>query len=50
MSLKLGKPKMAPSEPWKDRESEMRKAVVEDTDKTEGEDREVVHGTAVCSA
>jgi hypothetical protein len=34
----------APSEPPKDKEREMRRAVVEDADKTEGEDRDVVHG------
>ena len=44
MSLKLGKPKMPPSEPRKDKEREMRQAVVEDADKTEGKDRDLVHG------
>jgi hypothetical protein len=41
MSLKLGKPKMPPSEPRKDEE---REAVVQDADKTEGRDRDLVHG------
>jgi hypothetical protein len=44
MSLKLGKPKMPPSEPRKDEEREMREAVVQDADKTEDEDRDLVHG------
>lgn len=35
MSLKLGKPKMPPSEPRKDEERETREAVVQDADKTE---------------
>jgi hypothetical protein len=43
MSLKLGKPKMPPSEPRKD-ERETREAVVQDADKTEGRDRDIVHG------
>jgi hypothetical protein len=40
MSLKLGKPKMPPSEPRKDEQREMREAVVQDADKTDGEDRD----------
>jgi hypothetical protein len=44
MSLKLGKPKMPPSEPRKDEERETREAVVQDADKTEGKDRDLVHG------
>jgi hypothetical protein len=36
MSLKLGKPNMPPPEPRKDEEREMREAVVQDADKTEG--------------
>jgi hypothetical protein len=44
MSLKLGKPKMPPSEPRKDKERETRKAIVQDADKTGGEDRDLVHG------
>jgi hypothetical protein len=44
MSLKLGKPKMPPSEPRKDTEREMREALVEDADKTESKDRDLVHG------
>jgi hypothetical protein len=53
MSLKLGKP-MPPSEPRKDEERETREAVVQDADKTEGRDRDLVHGdggytvTATC--
>lgn len=36
---------MAPkSKPRKDRERELREAVVEDADKTEGKDRDLVHG------
>jgi hypothetical protein len=41
MSLKLGKPKMPPSEPRKDEE---REAVVQNADKTEGRDGDLVHG------
>lgn len=44
MSLKLGKPKMPPSPPRKDKEREMREAIIEDADKTEVEDRDLVHG------
>jgi hypothetical protein len=44
MSLKLGKPKMPPSEPRKDEERETREAVVQDADKTEGKDRDLLHG------
>jgi hypothetical protein len=44
MSLKLGKPKMPPSEPRKDEERETREAVVQDADKTEGRHRDRVHG------
>jgi hypothetical protein len=44
MSLKLGKPNMLPSEPRKDKERETRKAILQDADKTEGEDRDLVHG------
>ncbi|MDX3969168.1 MAG: hypothetical protein QHD01_21585 [Bradyrhizobium sp.] len=44
MPLKLGKPKMAPSEPRRDRERKMREAVIEDGAKTEGKDRDLVHG------
>lgn len=44
MSLKLGKPRMPPSEPRKDEEHEAREAVVQDTDKTEDRDRDIVHG------
>jgi hypothetical protein len=44
MSLKLGKPKMPLSAPRKDKEREMRQAVVEDADKPDGKDRDLVHG------
>jgi hypothetical protein len=44
MSLKLGKPKMPPFEPRKDKERETREAIVQDADKTEGKDRDLVHG------
>jgi hypothetical protein len=44
MSLKLGKPKMPPSEPRKDTDREMRKAVVQDADKTGDKNRDLVHG------
>ena len=46
MSLKLGKPKMPPSEPRKDEERETREAVVQDADKTEGRDRDLVTAMA----
>jgi hypothetical protein len=44
MPLQLGKPKMPPSKPHKDEERETRQAIVEDADKTEGKDRDLVHG------
>jgi hypothetical protein len=44
MSLKLGKPKMPPSPPRKDKERDMRRAIAGDVDKTEGRDRDLVHG------
>lgn len=44
MPPKLGKPRMPPSEPRRDREREMRQAIVEDADKTEGKDRDLEHG------
>jgi hypothetical protein len=44
MSLKLGKPKMPPSEPREDKQRETREAMVQDADKTEGKDRDLVHG------
>jgi hypothetical protein len=44
MSMKLGKPKMPPSETRKDTKRDTRKAIVEDADKTEGKDRDLVHG------
>jgi hypothetical protein len=49
MSLKLGQPKMPPSEPRKDEEREMREAVVQDAGKIEGRDRDLVHGDGVRS-
>jgi hypothetical protein len=44
MSLKLGKPKMPPSPPRKDEARKMRQAIVKDADKTEGKDRDLIHG------
>jgi hypothetical protein len=44
MSLKLGKPKMPRSEPRDDKQRETRQAIVQDADKTEGKDRDLVHG------
>jgi hypothetical protein len=44
MSLKLGKPKMPPSELRKDEQREIRKAVVQDADKTGDNERDLVHG------
>jgi hypothetical protein len=42
MSPKLEKPPSA--QPRKDRQREMREAIVEDADKTEGKNRDLVHG------
>ena len=44
MSLKLGKAQMPASAPRKDTKREMLQAVVKDADKTEGKDRDLVHG------
>ncbi|MGA2999063.1 hypothetical protein [Bradyrhizobium sp.] len=44
MSLKLGKPKMPPSLSRKDEDREMRQAIIEDADKTDGKDGDQVHG------
>jgi hypothetical protein len=44
MSLKFRKPKLAPSEPRKDEEREMREAIIQDADKIEDKDRDLVHG------
>jgi hypothetical protein len=44
MSLPLGKPKMSSSKPRKDEERAIRRAIVKDADKTEGKDRDLVHG------
>jgi hypothetical protein len=44
MALQQGKPKMPPSKPRKDGERETRKAIVEDADKIEGKDRDLIHG------
>lgn len=44
MAIRTGNPMSALAEPPKDRESEMREAVVDDADKTNGEDRDPVHG------
>jgi hypothetical protein len=41
MALQLGKPKMPASKPRKDEESQ---AIIEDADKSEGKDRDLVHG------
>jgi hypothetical protein len=41
MALQPGKPKMPASKPRKD---EGRQAIIEDADKTEGKDRDLVHG------
>jgi hypothetical protein len=43
MALQLGKPKMPASKPRKDEERETRQATIE-ADKTEGKDRDLVHG------
>ncbi len=42
--MKFGKPKIPPSKPRKDVEREMTNAVIEDAGKTEGKDRDLVHG------
>ena len=44
MALQLVKPKMPASKPKKDEERETRQAIIEDADKTEGKDRDLVHG------
>jgi hypothetical protein len=44
MSLKLGMPKMPASEPRKNKARETQQAIVQDADKTEGKDRDLVHG------
>jgi len=44
MALKDGKPAMPLSEPRKDRERETREAIVQDADKTNDKDRDLVHG------
>ena len=44
MSLKQGKPKMPRSEPRKDTARDVKNAIAEDADKTEGKDRDLVHG------
>jgi hypothetical protein len=44
MPVKFGKPKIPPSKSRKDSEREMTNAVIEDADKTEGKDRDLVHG------
>jgi hypothetical protein len=49
MPLKLGKPNMPPSEPRKDKEREMRQAVVEDADKTEARTATSYTATAALS-
>ena len=42
--MALVKPKMPASKPKKDEERETRQAIIEDADKTEGKDRDLVHG------
>jgi hypothetical protein len=44
MALQWGKPKMPPSKPRNDKDRETRQAIVEGADKTEGKDRDLVHG------
>jgi len=44
MALRLRKSKMSASKPRKDEEREARQAIIEDADKTEGKDRDLVHG------
>ncbi len=44
MPPNLEEPKPASSDTRKDKEREMRQATVEDADKTEGKDRDLVHG------
>jgi hypothetical protein len=44
MSLKSSKPKLHQSKPPKVTERDMRAAVVKDADKSEGKDRDLVHG------
>jgi hypothetical protein len=44
MALQLGKPKMPASKRRKDEERETQQAIIEDVDKTEGKDRDLVHG------
>jgi hypothetical protein len=44
MALQQGKPKIPPSKPRKDEDRETRQAIVEDADKTERKDRDLVHG------
>jgi hypothetical protein len=44
MTLQLGKPKMPPSEPRKDKARETQRSIIEDADKTDGKHRDLVHG------
>jgi hypothetical protein len=44
MGLQQGKAKMPVSKPRKDEERETRQATIEDADKTDGKDRDLVHG------
>jgi hypothetical protein len=44
MPPKLGKPELSSSLPRNDEERETRQAIVADADKTEGKDRDLVHG------
>ena len=44
MPLEPGKPKRVPSGPRTDKAREMKEALEEDADKTEGKDRDLMHG------
>ena len=44
MALQLVKPKMPASKPPEGRGAETRQAIIENADKTEGKDRDLVHG------
>jgi hypothetical protein len=46
MALQPGKPKPPPSKPRKEDERETPQAIIEGADKTEGKDRDLVHGDA----
>jgi hypothetical protein len=44
MTVQPGKPKMPASKPGQDDERETRQAVISDADRTEEQDRDLVHG------